>query len=307
MSAAFATQSIADDRPHLATSAPVAVLARYRDETTPREVVLQRAAHGTMLVIDRRDGPADDQRLIAHLAADEPPQNADLVCADYLHRLRTAGACRPRAVAAADLTAVPFAPGQTECARGNLERAPLAATPLVDADGCSHRIERVTAPGLGIPEWRWMRRPPVPRPGAARVVSVREVIGYVEDYEPARSLTAITVTAHRSDPATSVATLRAELERVAVSRIVLNRRLRERLLHTVAHEQVSMSEIAIRCGRVKRDTRGNVSGETSWLARRLGLAPEGGELRPTPWIHSDVLALIARSGLGLSPREVELA
>jgi len=62
----------------------------------------------------------------------------------------------------------------------------------------------------------------------------------------------------------------------------------------------------VRCGRVKRDRRGNVSGETSWLARRLGLLPEGGERVPTPWIHSEVLALIARRGLGLCPREVEL-
>ena len=56
---------------------------------------------------------------------------------------------------------------------------------------------------------------------------------------------------------------------------------------------------------MKRDACGNESGETSWLARRLGLLPEGGKERPTPWIHSDVLALIARRGLGLSPREVE--
>jgi hypothetical protein len=67
-----------------------------------------------------------------------------------------------------------------------------------------------------------------------------------------------------------------------------------------------MSEIAIRCGRVKRDSRGNESGETSWLARRLGMLPEGGHETPTPWVHSDVLALIARRGLGISPREVEL-
>ena len=38
---------------------------------------------------------------------------------------------------------------------------------------------------------------------------------------------------------------------------------------------------------------------------RLGMMPEGGRARPTPWVHSDVLALIARDGLGLSPREVE--
>jgi hypothetical protein len=66
-----------------------------------------------------------------------------------------------------------------------------------------------------------------------------------------------------------------------------------------------MSEIAMRCGRIKRDATGNESGETSWLARRLGLLPEGGRRHLTPWIHSDVLALIARDGLGLSPREVE--
>ena len=51
---------------------------------------------------------------------------------------------------------------------------------------------------------------------------------------------------------------------------------------------------------------GNESGETSWLARRLRLLPEGGRERATPWIHSDVLELIARDGLGVSPREVEV-
>jgi hypothetical protein len=67
-----------------------------------------------------------------------------------------------------------------------------------------------------------------------------------------------------------------------------------------------MSEIAIRCGRRKWDQRGCESGETSWLARRIGMLPEGGESEPTPWVHSDVLALIACNGLGLAPCEVEL-
>ena len=87
---------------------------------------------------------------------------------------------------------------------------------------------------------------------------------------------------------------------------MLNRRLRLLVLAKVERRELSMSEIAIRCGRVKRDRRGNESGETSWLARRLGLLPEGGQSTPTPWIHTDVLALIARSGLDVSPREVEL-
>jgi len=100
--------------------------------------------------------------------------------------------------------------------------------------------------------------------------------------------------------------LRTELERVKGSPIVLNRGLRQAVLAAVEWQGVSMSEIAIRCGRVKRDAKGKESGETSWLARRLGVLPEGGGKTYTPWIHSDVLALIARDGLGISPREVEL-
>jgi hypothetical protein len=78
------------------------------------------------------------------------------------------------------------------------------------------------------------------------------------------------------------------------------------VLAAVEERGVSMSEIAIRCGRVKRDANGTASGETSWLARRIGMLPEGGKSAPTPWVSSAVLALIAREGLGLSPREVEL-
>jgi hypothetical protein len=85
----------------------------------------------------------------------------------------------------------------------------------------------------------------------------------------------------------------------------LNRGLREAVEREV-RAGMSMSEIATRCGRMKADRNGNRSGETSWLARRIGQMPEGGHARPTPWIHSDTLALIAREGLGVSPREVEL-
>jgi hypothetical protein len=62
----------------------------------------------------------------------------------------------------------------------------------------------------------------------------------------------------------------------------------------------------MRCGRFKHDRCGRPSGETSWLARRIGLMPEGGARTPTRWVHTDTLALIAREGLGLSPNEVEL-
>jgi hypothetical protein len=67
-----------------------------------------------------------------------------------------------------------------------------------------------------------------------------------------------------------------------------------------------MSQLAWGGGKFNPDSKGKESGETSWLARRLGIAPESGKNTPTPWIHTDVLALIARRGLGISPREVEL-
>ena len=133
------------------------------------------------------------------------------------------------------------------------------------------------------------------------------MVARFEDYEPARGITANALAAHGSDPTLSTSCLTAELTRLAESPIVLNRQLREAVQARLARGDLTMSEIAIRCGRCKRDRRGNVSGETSWLARRIGLAPEAGRDQPTPWVHSDVLALIARDGLGLSPREVELA
>ena len=157
---------------------------------------------------------------------------------------------------------------------------------------------------MSIPELRWCRGDPL-APSAANVVSLREAIARTESYEPLCSLTEQALARHRADCQISSTVLRAELRRVRESPIVLNRRLREVVLERVAVRGPSMSEIAIRCGRVKRDSRGNVSGETSWLARRLGLLAEGGQNAPTPWIHTDVLALIARRGLGVSPREVE--
>jgi hypothetical protein len=135
---------------------------------------------------------------------------------------------------------------------------------------------------------------------------MREVIASLESYEPARTLTSRALALHRADPEVSTAMLRTEQARVERSEIVLNRGLRRAALAVAATQELSMSEIAMRCGKIRCDSRGKTSGETSWLARRLGLAPEGRGGTPTPWIHTDVLALIARRGLGISPHEVEL-
>jgi hypothetical protein len=190
-----------------------------------------------------------------------------------------------------------------ESADGSVDPPRDEAQP-VDRRGCLYRLELVRS-GMSIPGLRWRRHPPQVG-GEGEVVSAREAVAALESYEPVCALTLGGLSRHAGGEEVSTAVLRMELARVRESPIVLNRRLREVVLVTVARHELSMSEIALRCGRVKRDRRGNESGETSWLARRLGLLPEGGHSDPTPWIHSDVLALIARRGLGVSPHEVEL-
>jgi hypothetical protein len=274
------------------------VLGRYHDDAGRlREVVTCPGAGGSVLVIDRDAATLGDRRLVAHLGADEPAGNAALVCACYLRGGGTRGC---RRVAAHDLEVVPFADDGAPAATHDADAT------LFDVHGHRYRLDRVPAAGMSIPELRWLRHPVVDHFGPPEPVSLRDAIGALEDYEPARTLSATAVGRCQRDRKLSVAVLRAELERVTVSRIVLNRGLREAVLNVSSRDGLSMSEIAVRCGRIKRDARGNISGETSWLARRLGLLPEGGERVPTPWVHSDVLALIARRGLGISPREVEL-
>jgi hypothetical protein len=257
--------------------------------------VLERSCGGGRLVIDRLAGSYRDARLLARLAPEEPAANAALVCGDYLvHR----GGCR--VLTANDLREAPASDPSALEADRDATRCDVA---LRDRGGARYALER-TPTDMSIPELRWCAR----NPGSvtATPVSVREVIARVESYEPARAITHWALARHGDDERLSIATLRAELVRVARSPIVLNRGLREAVLAATARGEATMSEIATRCGRVKRDAKGNASGETTWLARRVGIAPEGGRQAPTPWVHTDVLALIARRGLGLSPHEVEL-
>ena len=132
------------------------------------------------------------------------------------------------------------------------------------------------------------------------------MIGALEVYDPVCSVSRAAVARFRADRNVSVATLAVELRRVESSPIVLNRRLREAVLEAVGEHGMSLSAIAMACGRIKHDNRGNGSGETSWLARRVGLLPSSRGATPNPWVHSATLALIARDGLGIAPREVEL-
>ncbi|HMD51242.1 MAG TPA: hypothetical protein VKG62_00905 [Solirubrobacteraceae bacterium] len=276
-------------------------LGGYTDLTgRPRELITHKGHGGSLLVIDRDAATHGDRRLIAHLAADEPAENAAIVCRRYLeHPPCERGRCRR--VTAADAETLPQLDDDEQA---ELELDTLAGASL-RRGGCRHRLVLLDG-AMSIPELRWVR---LRHEGAAAgqdAVSLREVVARLESYEPVCSITRRALRAHGESPEVSTTALGLELARVQRSPIVLNRRLREVALAMIERDGLSMSAIAIRCGRVKRDCKGNESGETSWLARRLGLLPEGGQSAPTPWIHSDVLALIARCGLGVSPREVEL-
>jgi hypothetical protein len=255
-----------------------------------REIVLRPVARGA-LVIDRDAATLGDARLVAHLEPDEPATNAQLVCRLYL-----ADGCR-RCRAVTDQDTQPLE-SQTAPADG---QTPV----LVDRAGCRYRLHPVRDERRDQIELRWVQDAAVPGRVAVdpEIVTLRDVVGALEDYEPARELTRAAITAPTG---ASTCVLAGELRRLDASRIVLNRGLRDAVKHAVAEQHASLSAIATRCGRVKRDAHGTVSGETSWLCRRVGLLPEGGKTQPTPWISSDVLALIARRGLGISPVDVEL-
>ncbi len=278
------------------------ILGRYTDwKDRSREVIAQPGWGGSVLVVDRDVGDRGDRRLVAHLAADEPPENAALVCDRYLEEAR-GGRCRCRLLTPEDRRTAPHA----ESWEAELEATAVRTdAEAVDRQGRTYRLELLQT-GMTVPELRWCRHPLEEVESSPMPMSVREATGCLESYEPVRTITLRALVLHRGSPQVSTTVLRAELERVQASPIVLNRRLRTTVLATIERQELSMSEIAIRCGRIKRDCKDNESGETSWLARRLGILPEGGRNAPTPWIHSDVLALIARSGLGISPREVEM-
>jgi hypothetical protein len=247
-------------------------------------------------VIDRRAGTWSDARLVAHLCADEPDENARVVCSLYL---ADEGGRRCRLLTLGDFDAAPLEAEEST----SRPEASAGASELVDRGSRAYRLELTSSDGL-VRTLRWHRR--ARQDGGRSPITVRDAIGSLESYEPVRTLTSQAIAAHSADPRVSVTVLRGELERVYASPVVLNRGLREAVLAALDDGRASLSEIAIRCGRVKRSAKGTESGETSWLARRIGMLPSSGYDAPTRWVHSDVLALIARSGLGVAPREVEL-
>jgi hypothetical protein len=281
--------------PDGAPGSPAVTLASYRDEGgLMRELVTVELSDATF-VIDRVPESHEDARLVGRLGDDEPLENAQLLTSLYLAD-PARGRCRR--VTWEDL--------QVEHVDSSGVQVPGARwdAPLVAGIGVILRVQVVTSDATR-KEIRWTSAAAT-EGGRFEPISLRSVVAELQDYQPAVAMTAAAIGAHEQRPGHSTFALRSELRRVIESPIVLNRRLRERVEHAVGELGVSMSEIALRCGRVKRDKRGNESGETSWLARRIGQLPDAGADHPTPWVHTDVLALIARDGLGVSPCEVEV-
>jgi hypothetical protein len=250
-----------------------------------------------VFVVDRLTRTAGDGRVVAHLAASEPPENAGIIAEMYLADERRVR-CRLLTPDDLKLTRPASSPASTES-------TVLEHTPLLDGEGYCFRVREVHL-GRSVPELRWARSRLHDEQEPPELVTLRDVVARLEDYEPARALTTEALAAYREDPSCSTCTLDGELQRLEASTLVLNRGLRETVLAAIKYRGLTMSEIARRCGRTKRDRAGRVSGETSWLARRIGQLPESGEQHPSPWVQSDVLALIAREGLRICPREVEL-
>jgi hypothetical protein len=275
-------------------------LGGYRDARGRRRELVALSGHaGSLLVVDRDAATLRDRRLVAHLGSDEPAENAALICSSYLSRKKSTRRCRR--LHPGDLLA--SAPG--EPSHSHTQGFDPSAGATIQAQGFVHRLAAVEQ-GRSVRELRWCRR----RPGCAKEpwepIALRDVIAALESYEPVRRVTAAELACRHSDPGVSRRRLRGEYQWLCTTPVVLNRALREAVLQAIDRDGLSMSEIALRCGMVKRDGHGKHSGETSWLARRVGLMPDGGTKQVTPWIHSDVLGLIARDGLRVSPREVEV-
>ncbi len=118
------------------------------DSGQTREAVSLKRPDGSTLVVDYQHGTLSDGRLVAHLPADEPPENAQIVCELYLAD-DTKGRCCAVTAEDFDLTRHATAPSPAD-------DAPTALDAVNDADGHVYRIREL--PTLEtMSELRWTR------------------------------------------------------------------------------------------------------------------------------------------------------
>lgn len=251
------------------------VVARYLDRRCRRELVLVVGDGLKRCLIDRASVTGADRRLVGELAPEERSENAVVLARDYLHTTHRACVTYPPPPCPAD-AAIP--------------------TCLVDADGNTYTIEEAHRAEHGT-DLRWVRTSPL---GVRHPVTLHEVVGAMEDYEPALAMTEGALAAR---PEVAGGVLRRQQARLASSRLVLNRKLRE-AVQAEMRRGTTLAEIAARCGRTRSAASGRLIGEGAWVARRVGLSRVG-QAAAHRWIDHDVLAEVA-DAIGLTPDDPEL-
>jgi hypothetical protein len=274
------------------------VLGAYLDAHGHAHAILAiKGARGT-LVVDRREGLDPELRVIAtldqedaRLALDRSRDQAQHVASLYVAD-KARGRCR------------------LLCAEDLRAPSPNGAPPAIDpfaaigAGKARYRIAPLASRHEGRRALRWRRICADGRPG--RVATLREVVGALESYEPARAMTLAAIAGTRQAGSdgerVSVCTLANELRNLERSSLVLNTGVREAAQRMVARGELTWAQIAHRCGQCAHKQ----GGDSTWVQRRLGLKPDGGALTTSPWTLHSVLARIAREGLGLDPNSLGL-
>ncbi len=264
------------------------VLQRYRAPDGAAREVIAFAAHGWEHAGARpRGGDAGDARLVAHLAADEPVDQRAGRLRPLRGRSPLAGAAaRCRGRWSMTTCAAPRCPTPRRAPCRSRTQSPRrrARRPPSSRRGARRRSASRSCAGCA-------SRPTV-SVGPALLVSVRDVVGALQDYEPVRNLTR---RGHPPPPrrpgACSVAVLRTELARIAASPIVLNRRLREQVVQTLARDgtEHERDRGPLRAGQARparqRQRRDELAGATSRAAargRRAGAHARGSTRRFSP-------------------------
>jgi hypothetical protein len=292
-------------------------LARYREPETGawRAIVALSAKDGATLVVDRLVGTKADARVVARIAPEEDASNAQLMATMYAEDPER-GVCRELTnedmQGAAEQSRSVNDPGDNAGAETGAEVeadaedvAPVDPTMVLHHDdGGSYSLRSVNCrPNGASQELHWVCE----KAGECKTMTLRDTIAHFEAYEPFMAMTTAAIAAGPGQQNVSVAILKSELKRQEESPTVLNRGIREAVLKAVNdREDLSLSVIAARCGRQHNRANNCVSGDTTWLQRRIGIRNESASDKPTHWVSTEVLALIARKGLGIAPREVEV-
>ncbi len=156
-----------------------------------RELLALPGHAGSVLVLDRDAATLCDRRLVAHLSADEPCENTEIVCRHYLEDVDGRWCRRVRRE---DLEIAPIAERESQV-RATGPRASEEC--VVDRDGNVYRLG-ASAGEKSAAQLRWHRGSAGAKNDEWEQVALRDVVAALESYEPMRTLTECAL-AHKHD------------------------------------------------------------------------------------------------------------